>query len=129
MEEQITGQLWLKAGAIFAVLQRKAPCQFADRPTAYAPAAFERWRATAGLGRDVFFAKQHVPGRLLFRHSGRVPVVPTGTAETISSRPECVLGAQKVDRGASGGAYERRHGGGLVRGPTSGATATVARSW
>jgi len=64
VEEQIKAEAGLEAKTIFADLQRRYPGQFADGQLRTLQRHLKRWRATAGRGREVFFAQQHVPGRL-----------------------------------------------------------------
>jgi hypothetical protein len=64
IEEQIKDQPGLEAKTIFAELQRQHPGEFADGQLRTLQRHLKRWRATAGPGREVFFAQQHVPGRL-----------------------------------------------------------------
>ena len=54
----------LEAKTIFEALQRNYPGEFADGQLRTLQRQLKRWRATEGPGREVFFAQQHVPGRL-----------------------------------------------------------------
>ena len=64
IQEQIDVEPGLEAKTIFEALQRKYPGQFADGQLRTLQRHLKRWRATEGPGREVFFAQQHVPGRL-----------------------------------------------------------------
>lgn len=64
IEKQIQDEPGLEAKTIFAALQRNHPGKFADGQLRTLQRHLKRWRATAGPGREVFFAQQHVPGRL-----------------------------------------------------------------
>ena len=64
IQEQIDVQSGLEAKTIFEALQRKYPGEFADGQLRTLQRHLKRWRATEGPGREVFFAQQHVPGRL-----------------------------------------------------------------
>ena len=64
IQEQIDVQPGLEAKTIFEALQRKYAGEFADGQLRTLQRHLKRWRATEGPGREVFFAQQHVPGRL-----------------------------------------------------------------
>lgn len=64
IREQIETNPGLEAKTIFEALQRKHPGQFADGQLRTLQRRVKRWRATEGPGQEVFFAQQHVPGRL-----------------------------------------------------------------
>ena len=64
IEEQIEAHPGLEAKTIFEALQREYPGEFADGQLRTLQRQMKRWRATEGPGREVFFAQQHVPGRL-----------------------------------------------------------------
>jgi hypothetical protein len=64
IREQIANNPGLEAKTIFEALQRKKPGQFADGQLRTLQRHIKRWRATEGPGQEVFFAQQHVPGRL-----------------------------------------------------------------
>jgi hypothetical protein len=61
---QIETNPGLEAKTIFAALQRKYPGEFSDGQLRTLQRHIKRWRAMEGPGREVFFAQQHVPGRL-----------------------------------------------------------------
>jgi hypothetical protein len=54
----------LEAKTLFEHLQRRCPGQFQDGQLRTFQRKVKYWRATEGPGREVFFAQQHVPGRL-----------------------------------------------------------------
>lgn len=64
IREQIETNPGLEAKTIFEALQRKYPGKFADGQLRTLQRHIKRWRATEGPGQEVFFAQQHVPGRL-----------------------------------------------------------------
>jgi len=64
IREQIRTNPGLETKTIFQALQRKHPGQFADGQLRTLQRRIKRWRATEGPGQEVFFAQQHVPGRL-----------------------------------------------------------------
>jgi len=54
----------LEAKTVFEYLQRRDPGQFADGQLRTLQRRVKGWRATEGPAREVFFAQQHLPGRL-----------------------------------------------------------------
>jgi hypothetical protein len=64
IQQQIDANPGLEAKTLFEALQREQPGQFADGQLRTLQRRIKRWRATAGPGREVFFAQKHVPGRL-----------------------------------------------------------------
>ena len=54
----------LEAKTVFEHLQRRCPGQFQYGQLRTFQRKVKYWRATEGPGREVFFAQQHVPGRL-----------------------------------------------------------------
>jgi hypothetical protein len=64
VREQIDANPGLEAKTLFEALQRKCPGEFADGQLRTLQRRIKSWRATAGPGREVFFAQKHVPGRL-----------------------------------------------------------------
>jgi hypothetical protein len=64
IQQQMDANPGLEAKTIFEALQREQPGQFADGQLRTLQRRIKRWRATAGPGREVFFAQKHVPGRL-----------------------------------------------------------------
>lgn len=64
IQQQVAGNPGLEAKTIFEALQRKYPGEFPDGQLRTLQRHIKRWRATEGPGREVFFAQQHVPGRL-----------------------------------------------------------------
>ena len=54
----------LEAKTVFEYLQRRDPGQFADGQLRTLQRRVKSWRATEGPAREVFFAQQHLPGRL-----------------------------------------------------------------
>ena len=54
----------LEAKAVFEHLQRCYPGQFSDGQLRTFQPRVKAWRATEGPAKEVFFAQQHVPGRL-----------------------------------------------------------------
>lgn len=64
IRQQIDANPGLEAKTIFEALQRENPGKYADGQLRTLQRRIKRWRATEGPGREVFFAQQHVPGRL-----------------------------------------------------------------
>jgi len=64
VRQQIEAHPGLEAKTLFQALQRTYPGRFADGQLRTLQRHIKRWRATEGPGREVFFAQQHVPGRL-----------------------------------------------------------------
>lgn len=64
IREQIATNPGLEAKTIFEALQRQCPGRFADGQLRTLQRRLKQWRAMEGPGREVFFAQQHVPGRL-----------------------------------------------------------------
>src|SRR3954468_11389778 len=64
VQQQLDGNPGLEAKTVFEALQRKYPGEFADGQIRTLQRHIKRWRAMEGPGREVFFAQQHVPGRL-----------------------------------------------------------------
>ncbi|MGH7817361.1 MAG: IS21 family transposase [Candidatus Binatia bacterium] len=64
IRKQIDENPGLEAKTLFEALQRDSPGEFADGQLRTLQRHIKRWRATEGPGREVFFAQQHVPGRL-----------------------------------------------------------------
>jgi hypothetical protein len=64
VREQIAANPGLEAKTLFEALQRKYPGRFADGKLRTLQRRFKHWRATDGPEREVFFAQQHVAGRL-----------------------------------------------------------------
>ena len=64
IREQIRINPGLEAKTIFEALQRQHPDEFADGQLRTLQRRIKGWRATEGPGQEVFFAQQHVPGRL-----------------------------------------------------------------
>lgn len=64
VREQIAANSGLEAKTLFAALQRQYPGRFADGQLRTLQRRLKHWRATAGPEREVFFAQQHVAGRL-----------------------------------------------------------------
>lgn len=64
VREQIDANPGLEAKTLFEALQRQYPGEFADGQLRTLQRRIKRWRATEGPGQEVFFAQQHVPGRL-----------------------------------------------------------------
>jgi hypothetical protein len=64
IREQVTANPGLEAKTLFEALQRKYPGQFADGKLRTLQRRLKHWRATDGPEREVFFAQQHVAGRL-----------------------------------------------------------------
>lgn len=79
--EQIRTNPGLEAKTIFEVLQREHPGEFPDGQLRTLQRRIKRWRASEGPGQEVFFAQQHVPGRLAqsdFTHMTEVGVTIGG---------------------------------------------------
>jgi len=64
IREEIAANPGLEAKTIFEALQRKHPGDFADGQLRTLQRRLKHWRAMEGPQREVFFAQQHVPGRL-----------------------------------------------------------------
>lgn len=64
VRRQVDANPGLEAKTLFEALQRSHPGEFADGQLRTLQRRLKRWRATEGPGREVFFAQQHVPGRL-----------------------------------------------------------------
>jgi len=64
IREQIETNPGLEAKTLFAALQREHPGQFADGQLRTLQRHLKRWRVMEGPGQEVFFAQQHIPGRL-----------------------------------------------------------------
>ncbi len=64
IEKQIEAQPGLEAKTILADLQRRYPGEIDDGQLRTLQRHLKGWRATVGSGGEVFFAQQHVPGRL-----------------------------------------------------------------
>jgi len=64
IREQIAANPGLEAKTVFEALQRKHPGDFADGQLRTLQRRLKQWRAVEGPTREVFFAQQHVPGRL-----------------------------------------------------------------
>jgi hypothetical protein len=54
----------LEAKTMFEYLQRRYPGRFGDGQVRTLQRRVKNWRATEGPGKEVFFAQQHLPGRL-----------------------------------------------------------------
>ena len=64
VREQIATNPGLEARTLFEALQRQHPGKFADGQLRTLQRRLKHWRATAGPEQEVFFAQQHVAGRL-----------------------------------------------------------------
>jgi Mu transposase, C-terminal domain len=64
VREQVSANPGLEAKTIFEALQRKHPGRFSDGQIRTLQRRLKQWRATDGPDREVFFAQQHVAGRL-----------------------------------------------------------------
>lgn len=64
VEALLSGAPALEAGTIFGVLQDKYPGEFQDGQLRTLQRKIKIWRATAGAGKEVFFAQEHRPGEL-----------------------------------------------------------------
>lgn len=64
VREQVTVNPGLEAKTLFEALQREQPGSFADGQIRTLQRRLKQWRATEGPEREVFFAQQHVAGRL-----------------------------------------------------------------
>ncbi len=64
IREQVATNPGLEAKTIFEALQRQHPGRFADGQLRTLQRRLKHWRATAGPEQEVFFAQQHVAGRL-----------------------------------------------------------------
>ena len=64
VRKQVEANPGLEAKTLFEALQRSCPGVFADGQLRTLQRRLKRWRATEGPGREVFFAQQHVAGRL-----------------------------------------------------------------
>lgn len=64
IREQVARNGGLEAKTLLEALQRKYPGKFADGRIRTLQRRLKQWRATDGPEREVFFAQQHVAGRL-----------------------------------------------------------------
>lgn len=64
IREQVAVNPGLEAKTLLEWLQRKYPGQFADGQIRTLQRRLKQWRAAEGPAREVFFAQQHVAGRL-----------------------------------------------------------------
>ena len=64
IREQVATNPGLEGKTIFEALQRQHPGKFADGQLRTLQRRLKHWRATAGPEQEVFFAQQHVAGRL-----------------------------------------------------------------
>ena len=64
VRQQVETSPGLEAKTIFEALQRESPGKYADGQLRTLQRRLKQWRATEGPAREVFFAQQHVPGRL-----------------------------------------------------------------
>jgi hypothetical protein len=64
VRQQIDANPGLEAKTLFQELQRKYPGEYADGQLRTLQRRLKQWRATEGPSREVFFAQQHVAGRL-----------------------------------------------------------------
>ena len=64
VREQVATNPGLEAKTLMEALQRKYPGKFADGQVRTLQRRLKQWRATDGPEREVFFAQQHVAGRL-----------------------------------------------------------------
>ena len=64
VRQQIDANPGLEAKTLFQELQRKYPGEYADGQLRTLQRRLKQWRATEGPAKEVFFAQQHVPGRL-----------------------------------------------------------------
>jgi hypothetical protein len=64
VREQVGANPGLEAKTLFEALRRKYPGRFADGQVRTLQRRLRQWRATDGPEREVFFAQQHVAGRL-----------------------------------------------------------------
>lgn len=64
VRQQVDVNPGLEARTVFQELQRKYPGEFADGQLRTLQRRLKQWRATEGPVKEVFFAQQHVAGRL-----------------------------------------------------------------
>ena len=64
IREQVATNPGLEARTLFEALQRQHPGRFADGQLRTLQRRLKHWRATAGPEQEVFFAQQHIAGRL-----------------------------------------------------------------
>jgi hypothetical protein len=64
IRQQIDANPGLEAKTLFQELQRKYPGEYADGQLRTLQRRLKQWRATEGRAKEVFFAQQHVAGRL-----------------------------------------------------------------
>ena len=64
VRQQIDANPGLEAKTLFQELQRKYPGEYADGQLRTLQRRLKQWRATEGPAKEVFFAQQHVAGRL-----------------------------------------------------------------
>ena len=81
VREQIEANPGLEAKTVFEALQRQRPGVFSDGQLRTLQRRVKEWRATEGPSREVFFAQEHVPGRLCqsdFTHMAELEVTIGG---------------------------------------------------
>ena len=81
VREQIEANPGLEAKTLFEALQRQRPGEFSDGQLRTLQRRLKEWRATEGPSREVFFAQEHVPGRLCqsdFTHMTELEVTVGG---------------------------------------------------
>src|SRR5579872_871762 len=64
IRKQIQANPGLEAKTLFEALQRQHPGKYGDGQLRTLQRRIKNWRSTEGPGKEVFFAQQHVPGRL-----------------------------------------------------------------
>lgn len=64
IRRQIQANPGLEAKTLFEALQRQEPGKFGDGQLRTLQRRIKIWRSTEGPGREVFFAQEHLPGRL-----------------------------------------------------------------
>lgn len=77
IRQQMDANPGLEAKTVFEALQRQRPGEFSDGQLRTLQRRVKQWRATEGPAREVFFAQEHVPGRLCqsdFTHMGEAGI-------------------------------------------------------
>jgi hypothetical protein len=77
IRQQMDANPGLEAKTVFEALQRQRPGEFSDGQLRTLQRRVKQWRATEGPAREVFFAQEHVPGRLCqsdFTHMGDIGI-------------------------------------------------------
>ena len=97
----------LEAKAVFEHLQRCYPGQFADGQLRTFQRRVKAWRATEGPAKEVFFAQQHVPGRLSASDFTHMDELGITDRRPKLSPPDLPLCADVLELGSRDGVFFR----------------------